>query len=103
MKFLSQTYKETQADWFAKRGISWHISVVARRIAEKLQHQAFVHIRELQSRQQRGGQHHTTHPERTQERASEDYNTACLRQDNAGCYHSFAMLAAYRGSDWYQD
>ena len=36
VKFLSQRYREMQADWFAKRGISWHISVVARRIAEKL-------------------------------------------------------------------
>ena len=45
MKFLPQKYREMQADWFAKRGISWHISVVARKIADdKLQHQAFVHI-----------------------------------------------------------
>ena len=44
MKFLPQKYRETKADWFAKRGISWHISVVARKIADKLQHQASVHI-----------------------------------------------------------
>jgi len=43
-KFLPQKYKEMQADWFAKRGISWHISAVARKIANKLQHQAFIHI-----------------------------------------------------------
>ena len=44
MKFLPQKYRETQADWFAKRGISWHISVVARKTGDKLQHQALVHI-----------------------------------------------------------
>ena len=43
MKFLPQKYRESQTDWFAKRGISWHISVVARRHHEKLQSQSFVH------------------------------------------------------------
>ena len=30
MKFLPQKYRESQSDWFGKRGISWHISVAAR-------------------------------------------------------------------------
>ena len=28
MKFLQMKYKERQSDWFAKRGISWHVSTV---------------------------------------------------------------------------
>ena len=28
MKFLPQMYCESQTDWFGKRGLSWHISVV---------------------------------------------------------------------------
>ena len=28
MKFLPQMFREHQRDWFGKRGISWHISVV---------------------------------------------------------------------------
>ena len=35
---------ESQTDWFAKRGISWHISVVARKHQGNLQSQSFVHI-----------------------------------------------------------
>ena len=31
MKFLPQKYRETQTDWFGKRGISWHVSFVVRR------------------------------------------------------------------------
>lgn len=96
MKFLPQKYRETQADWFGKRGISWHISVVARKIADKLQHQAFVHIVENCSQdsnvvvsiiQQTLQQLKKEHPE---------IKTAFLRQDNAGCYHSFTMIAACR-------
>ena len=44
MKWLPQRYRETQAEWFGKRGISWHISVVVRRVNKLLQHQTFVHI-----------------------------------------------------------
>ena len=45
MKFLPQKYRETQTDWFGKRGISRHISVAVRRNTDgKLEHQAFVHV-----------------------------------------------------------
>ena len=46
MKFLPQKCRETQADWFVKRGISWHISVIVRKMDDKFQHQAFVHVAE---------------------------------------------------------
>ena len=42
MKFLPR--RKSQTDWFAKRGLSWHISVVMRKVREVLQQQAFVHI-----------------------------------------------------------
>ena len=44
MKFLPQRYRESQSDWFGKRGISWHISVVYRRSDSQLQWQGYVHI-----------------------------------------------------------
>ena len=41
MKFLPQKYRETEADWFGKRGISWHIRVVVQRSKEgKLESQS---------------------------------------------------------------
>ena len=43
MKFLPRKYRETQADWFTNRGISWRISTVVLRKGN-LQHQAFVHV-----------------------------------------------------------
>ena len=31
MKFLPRAYRETQADWYGKHGICWHVSVVVTR------------------------------------------------------------------------
>ncbi len=42
MKFLPQKYRESQTDWFAKRGILWHVTVVARKHQWYLQSQTRV-------------------------------------------------------------
>ena len=45
MKFLPRKFRESQSDWFAKRGISWHITVATRRTENKeLQMMTFVHV-----------------------------------------------------------
>ena len=31
MKHISRKYRDAQSDWFAKRGLPWHISVAIRR------------------------------------------------------------------------
>ena len=31
MKHLRSKYRESQADWFGKRGISWHIATAMRK------------------------------------------------------------------------
>lgn len=37
MKFLARKYRESQTEWFGKRGISWHISVASRRVNGELE------------------------------------------------------------------
>ena len=32
MKYIPRRYREFQADWFAKRGISWHVSAAMRKV-----------------------------------------------------------------------
>ena len=44
MKFLPQIYRESQADWFAKRGISRHISVIVRKKSGSIQSQSIIHV-----------------------------------------------------------
>ena len=93
MKFLPQKYRESQSDWFGKRGISWHISVVARKMKQCFQHQAFVHVLENCKQDSYTVVRIIEHTLRTLKHEHPELTTAFLRQDNAGCYHSAEMLA----------
>jgi len=45
MTFLPRKFRESQSDWFVKRGMSWHITVATRRAENKeLQMMTFVHV-----------------------------------------------------------
>ncbi|CAC5388664.1 unnamed protein product [Mytilus coruscus] len=44
MKYLPRRYREDQSNWYAKRGISWHIGVAFRRTEGNLESLTFVHI-----------------------------------------------------------
>ena len=93
MKFLPTKYRESQSDWFGKRGISWHISVVARKVDSKLQSQAFVHIIESCLQDTSAVVRILEHTLRTLKHEHPEITSAFLRQDNAGCYHNSALLA----------
>lgn len=94
MKFLPQKYRETQADWFAKRGISWHISVVVRKVEGVLQHLVFVHIAQNCSQETDDVLMIVEHLLQALKESHPEIESAFLRADNAGCYHSVAMLSA---------
>lgn len=93
MKFLPTKYRESQADWFGKRGLSWHISVVARKVNAKLQSQTFVHIIENCSQDTSAAVRILEHTLRTLKTEHPEITSAFLRQDNAGCYHNSVLLA----------
>ncbi|XP_076082490.1 uncharacterized protein LOC143053572 isoform X1 [Mytilus galloprovincialis] len=44
MKFLPRKYREGQVDWFAKRGINWHISVTLLKEGSNFSSLTHVHI-----------------------------------------------------------
>ncbi|KAK3717710.1 hypothetical protein QZH41_009788 [Actinostola sp. cb2023] len=94
MKFLPQKYRESQSDWFGKRGISWHISVVYQRIDDKLQWQGFIHI--IQSCSQASGAVVSIMQDvlRTLKQEYPEIKKAHFRQDNAGCYHASTTILA---------
>ncbi|KAK3736782.1 hypothetical protein QZH41_002391 [Actinostola sp. cb2023] len=94
MKFLPQMYRESQQDWFGRRGISWHISVDFRKVDEELQSQAFVHIVQSCSQDSTAVVVMLQHLLRTLKDEHPEIMRANLRQDNAGCYHSSNTILA---------
>lgn len=93
MKCLPTKYRESQSAWFGKRGLSWHISVVARKVDGKLQSQAFVHIIENCLQDTSAVVRILEHTLRTLNTEHPEITSAFLRQDNAGCYHNSVLLA----------
>ncbi|XP_068742860.1 uncharacterized protein [Montipora capricornis] len=92
MKFLPRKYRESQSDWFGKRGISWHISVAVRRHNEQLESQGFIHIIQNCTQGSSAVVPITTHVLKTLKTEHPEVKRAFFRQDNAGCYHSTAAI-----------
>lgn len=92
MKFLPQKYRESQADWFGKRGISWHISVVYRRLNGVLQWQGFIHIIQSCTQGSAAVVQIMQDVLRTIKLEHNEIKRAYFRQDNAGCYHSSSTV-----------
>ena len=94
MKYLPRKYRESQTNWFAKRGISWHICVVFFKSSGQLQNMTYVHIFD------------NAVPQDSQITSSviidtvrdvmkcyEKVQSVHLWSDNAGCYKSTLTLA----------
>ncbi len=88
MKFLLRKYRESQTDWFGKRGISWHISVIYRRSKGQLQWQGLIHIIQSCSQGSPAVVYIMENVLKTIKNDNPEVKTAYFRQDNAGCYHS---------------
>ena len=93
MKFLPTQYRETQADFFGKRGISWHLTVCQSKQRGELVAQTFVHI--IESGLQDS---HTVvtveHVLKTLKQEHSELTRAVYHQDNAGCYHCANTILA---------
>ena len=94
MKFIPQKYRESQADWYGKRGISWHISVVYYRIDKVIHWQAFINVIESCTQDSYAVVSIIQDVLATVKREYPQINKAYFRQDNAGCYHSAYTILA---------
>ena len=92
MKYLPRKYRESQTDWFGKRGIPWHLTVATRREEGELQMLKFAHI--FKSCSQDSCPVLAIMPDIIQQLkiAMPGLKTVCYRQDNAGCYHCGTTL-----------
>ena len=93
MKFLPRKFRESQSDWFAKWGMSCHITVATRRAENhELQMMTFVHVYQtcnqdscavLSIMKEIIGKLKSQVPQ---------LKTVFYGQDNAGCYHCGATI-----------
>lgn len=94
MKFLPRKYRESQSEWFGKRGISWHIAVAMTKREGLLEMMTFVHIFQNCSQDSYAVLAIIDDVVRQLKAERPEIQQVCLRQDNAGCYHNaFNLLA----------
>ena len=97
MKFIPRKYRESQADWFGKRGLSWHISVAMRKpLGKPVQTLTLVHV--FQKSNQDSLYVLAIVDDVIQKLKSTigGLKSVSFRQDNAGCYHSAATIFGVR-------
>lgn len=94
MKFLPRQYRESQGEWFAKKGFSWHITVAIRKTESGMETQAFVHVVEQCNQDSPCVVMLMEHVLATLKKENPDINRAFYRQDNAGCYHAAYTILA---------
>ena len=90
MKYLPRKFREAQSDWFAKRGLPWHITVAIRR-AEDTGHfesQTIVHVFQSCSQDSATVASIMRDSLRSLKKDIPELERAYFKQDNAGCYHS---------------
>ena len=93
MKFIPRKYRESQADWFGKRGISWHVRIAIRKHAGKtLQHLTLVQVFQRSSQDSLYVLAINDDVIKKLKWAMLELKSLSFRRDNAGCYHSPATI-----------
>ena len=92
MKFIPRRYRESQTDWFGKRGISWHISVATRKVGGNLQNLTLVHVFDKSNQDSMYVIAVIDDVIFQLKRAMPELKSVNFRQDNAACYHSSATM-----------
>ena len=92
MKFLPRKYRESQADWYGKRGISWHISVATRKCKGEIEMLTLIHAFQSCSQDSIAVLAVIEDVVKQLKEEMPDIKSIIFRQDNAGCYHSAATM-----------
>jgi len=92
MKYLPRKYRESQTDWFGKRGIPWHVSVAFRKRDEHIESLTFCHIFKSCTQDSSAVLAVMANVIKQLESTMPQMDTVFHRQDNAGCYHCGASI-----------
>ena len=94
MKFLPTQYRETQSEFFGKRGISWHLTVCQSKQGGEVVAQTFVHIIESGLQDSHAVVTVMEHVLKTVKDEHPKLTRVVYRQYNAGCYHCATIILA---------
>ena len=96
MKFQQLRYREKQSDWYAKRGLSWHISTVISKDAKKdsLELQSYAHLFVTCQQDWFAVSSIIENTLKVITTQKPHVTQVYLRSDEAGCYHNNALIAA---------
>ena len=94
MKFLPRKYRESQSDWFGKRGLSWHITVATRRLSpdQDFEMMTFAHVFQSCNQDSSAVQAIMSDVLGKLKEVMPMLRSVYYRQDNAGCYRSSGTI-----------
>lgn len=88
MKFLPRKYRESQRDWFSKRGISWHVTVAIRKDHKgQLQMLTFLNVFQSCTQDSCAVMAVMSDVLQQMKEIMPVLKSVYYWQDNAGCYH----------------
>ncbi|XP_066270491.1 uncharacterized protein [Branchiostoma lanceolatum] len=96
MKFLPRKYRESQTDWFGKRGLPWHISVAHRRCDASIFVETFIHLFQTCTQDSSSVVSILQHTVQQLKEELPTLQSIYIRSDNAGCYHNTLLFQAAR-------
>ena len=98
MKFLQMKYREKQSDWFAKRGISWHVSTVIFKqdASSDVEVQTYAHLFDYCQQDWFAVCSIFENLLKNILASKPLINSVFLRSDEAGCYHNNALIASLK-------
>ena len=93
MKYLPKKFRESQTDWFGKRGLPWHITVATRKGNDgKIEMMTFIHLFETCNQDSSAVLAILDDVFRRLKDVMPHLQSIYLRQDNAGYYHCALTL-----------
>ena len=96
MKFTAMKFRKKQAEWFAKRGINWHVSSVVVRQEESLEVTCCVHLFNSCKQDWFSELSVLENLFVTINLQNPGIKKAFLRSDEAGCYHNGRLVSSLR-------
>ena len=101
MKYLPRKYRESQTDWFVKRGIPWHFRIAFRKVSDHLQTLTFPRIVQACSQDSCAVLAVMKDVIKQLKITMPAQKTVNYRQDNDGCYHcgTTIICASELGAD----